>query len=151
MTIWATDAHPWWIAAIGWCKKDMKINKNLPQTGRAWIFKRLCNLWKRMQIDKANNTREDCRECRLPVIYKFYNRLRSLHVDALIGAHPAEMCSSQNQGDWAAGEKPQPPEPHAPSSTFAFHGVTHNYPQHPRPLNMNAACHVQVPCVPSFK
>lgn len=111
MTIWPTDAHPQSLAAFRWCKKDMKINKNLPQTRRAWIFKRLYNLWKHMQIDKANKTREDYREWRLSVVYLFFNRLHSLHVDALIGAHPAEICSSQNQSDWATGEKPQPPEP----------------------------------------
>lgn len=32
-----------------------------------------------------------------------------------------------------------------------FHAATHNYAQHPRTLNMNAACHVQVPCVLPFK
>lgn len=92
---WRADAHP--PAAIScnrMMQKGIKINKNLPQTRQAWIFKRLCNLWKHMQTDKANNTREDSREWRLSPIYLFYNRLRSLHGDAPNGAHTAKICFS---------------------------------------------------------
>lgn len=85
----------------------------------------------------------------------FYNRLRSLHVDALNGAHPAKSVPVGTEviGLQESDRPPPPPRPSTPPfhPMFGFHCVTPNCLQHARTLNMNAACNAQVPCVRSFK